>query len=116
MLVVSEDSDQLETLCRGLRVLGMSSLPARTAAEAFALLDAGHVELLLADVTFPGALGARVVERAARLGLPVLLLTGLVLTDEVRALRAGGLTILRKPFGPEELSRAIGAALAKWRD
>lgn len=115
MLVVSEDADQLETLCRGLRVLGMSALPARTAAEASSWLEGGEVELVLADVTYPGAPGLRVVERAAMLGLPVLLLVGLVLSPEVRALRVGGLTLLRKPFGPDELARAITAALAKWR-
>ena len=114
VLVVDEDLDQLQTLCRGLRCLGFCCIPARTAAEALAHLDGTtgqRVDVVVADVTLPGRPGARLVERALALrpALPVLLLAGLVLPREAQALRDQGLPLLRKPFGLVELGAAVEA-------
>jgi DNA-binding response OmpR family regulator len=105
VLVVDDDADQLQTLCRGLRVLGIEALTARSAAEAEVKLDEGHIELVVADVTRPGKPGEVLIAR--RPGLAVLLLTGLALTPKARELKARGASLLTKPFGPDELRRAI---------
>jgi CheY-like chemotaxis protein len=116
ILVVDDEADQLETLCRGLFLLGLECVPARCAAEALERLagaDGARVDLLLTDLTMPGWSGAELVERAraTRPGLPVLVITGLALSPEVTAMRARGIPILRKPFTPDQLGLAIEAAL-----
>ena len=115
ILVVDDDEDQLDTLCRGLLYLGHVCVRARSAGEALARLAPGvpRVDVLLADLSAPGKPGARVVEEAtrARPELAVLVVTGLALSPQVLALGARGLPILKKPFTPEALGRAIGTAL-----
>jgi len=115
--VLDDEADQLETLCRGLFLLGIRCLPARTEAEALATLEQASegVELLLVDLTAPRKRGARLVERvrALRPELPVLVVAGLALSAEARALKARGVPILRKPFALEELERAIAAAVGR---
>jgi DNA-binding NtrC family response regulator len=107
VLIVDDDADQLETLRRGLFLRGIDCLTARSAAEALAQLDG--IDLLLTDLTRPGKPGAEAIARAraARPGLPVLVIAGLALTAEVGALRAGGIPILRKPFTADQLGFAI---------
>jgi CheY-like chemotaxis protein len=108
-LVVDDEADQRETLARGL-----DCVTAGGAAEALAHLEGPggeRIDLLLTDLTMPGRSGAELIERTrlARPGLPVLVITGLALPPEVTALRARGIPILRKPFTPEQLGRAIAA-------
>jgi two-component system C4-dicarboxylate transport response regulator DctD len=111
VLVVDDDADQLETLCRGLFLVGIECLPARCPADALAQLD--RVDLLLTDLTRPGKPGAGLIARAraVRPELPVLVITGLALSPEVMALRARGIPILRTPFTADQLGLAIEALL-----
>ena len=111
VLVVDDDADQLETLRRGLFLMGIDCRTARGAAEALPHL--AGVDLLLTDLTRPGKPGAALIERAqtTRPGLPVLVITGLALSPEVVAMRARGIPILRKPFTADELGLAIHTLL-----
>src|SRR4051812_6305587 len=98
ILVVDDEADQLQTLRRGLFLLGIDCLIARGAAEALAQLTGPggeRVDLLLTDLTMPHKSGAELVEeaRAARPRLPVLVIAGLALSPEVMALRARGIPI-----------------------
>ena len=116
-LVVDSQVDQLQTLCRGLFLLGVQCVPARDTAEAVARLegpDGALIALLLADLTAPAEPGAELIARAraARPALPVLVITGLALSPEVTAMRAAGIPILRKPFTPDQLGHAIEALLS----
>lgn len=116
VLVVDDDADQLQTLCRGLAYLGLACLPVRTAAEALDELvgpSGERIELVLADLSAPGKPGARLVEqlRRTRPRLPVLVVTGLALSAEVITLADRGVPLLRKPFTPDQLGRAIETAL-----
>jgi DNA-binding response OmpR family regulator len=111
VLVVDDDAAELEMLRRGLFLLGIDCRTAGSPADALEKLD--DVDLLLIDLTRPGKPRAEAVERAraARPGLPVLVITGLALSPEVRALRAGGIPILQKPFTADQLGLAIEALL-----
>ena len=116
VLVVDRDHDQLETLRRGLHLLGFECLCAQTASEALARLvspEGARIELLVVDLSAPAKPEARLVEqaRSVRPQLAVLAATGLALSPEVIALAARGMHVLRKPFTPEELGRAIEVAL-----
>lgn len=121
VLVIDDDADQLETLCRGLLYLGYRCLPARTEAEALAHLGGplrAHIDLLLVELSAPGKPGARLVAqvRSACPALPVLVVAGLARSPAAIALAAHGLPILHKPFTPEELGRAMQAALCRRDD
>jgi DNA-binding NtrC family response regulator len=121
VLVVDDDDDQFQTLCRGLLYLGHSCIMARTAAEALAQLTGPFgedIDVLLADLTAPGKPGARLVERvrSVRPGLPVVVVTGLVRSPEAIALGGRRIPILCKPFSPDQLGRAIEAALTNSND
>jgi CheY-like chemotaxis protein len=112
VLVVADEAHQLQTICRGLVYLGIGCVPAGSADEALAQLAAptgARIDLLLVDLSSPGPGGAQLVERARALlpALPILGVTGLVLSSEVKALCVHGIPILRKPFTPDELGRAI---------
>jgi CheY-like chemotaxis protein len=121
VLVVDDDDDQFQTLCRGLLYLGHTCIMARTAAEALAHLTGPFgctIDLLLVDLTAPGKPGARLVERARSLkpDLPVVVVRGLVRSPEVIALGARRIPILRNPFTPEQLGRAIQSARTSSND
>ena len=116
ILIVDDEADQLQTIRRGLFLLGIDCLTACDCDEALSQLSpsAGErIDLLLTDLTMPGKSGAQLVERARELrpDLPVMVITGLALSSEVMAIRALGIPILRKPFTPEQLGRAIDALL-----
>ncbi|MBI4917252.1 MAG: hypothetical protein HY825_15550 [Acidobacteria bacterium] len=70
---------------------------------------------LLVDMTVPGPDAGPVIDAAGSLrpGLAVLILGGVVLRPETVALRARGIPILRKPFTPDEMGRAIEDALGR---
>lgn len=111
---MDDDAAQLETLSRGLVYVGLACLSARTAAEAERLLAERRVSLLLVDLSAPGKPGARLIAqvRRARPALPVLVVTGLAPSSNVIALEDEGVPILKKPFTPDQLGRAIEAAMA----
>jgi DNA-binding response OmpR family regulator len=116
VLVVDREVDELQTLCRGLFLVGVDCLMARDGGEAIAQLerpDGERVDLMVVDLTRPAELGAALVARAraVRPALPVLVLSGLALSPEVVALQASGIPLLRKPFTPDQLGRAIAALL-----
>ena len=121
VLLVVGEACQLQTLRRGLLLLGIDCLTARSAAEALTQLrasDGERIDLLLLDLTIAGTSGAQLIAqaRAVRPGLPVLVITGLALSSEVMAIRAGGIPILRKPFTPDQLGLAIETLLTASQD
>lgn len=113
ILVVDDETNQLETLARGLFLLGIDCLTVRSTAEALSRLEQGGVDLLLTDLTVPRASGAELIARARALRpeLPVLVITGLSLSPQLLELRARGVPLLRKPFTPDQLGLAIEAQL-----
>ena len=120
ILVADDDPTQLETICRGLFVCGHRVAPARSRADAEALLaarGAGAFDLLLTDITRTDDLGRALVEvaRAIAPSLPILVITGLTSGPELAALHALGAPVLAKPFRPDELDAAARAAAAAGR-
>jgi CheY-like chemotaxis protein len=82
ILVADDDPTQLETICRGLFFCGHHVAPARSRADAEALLAArgtGAFDLLLTDITRKDDLGRALVEvaRAIAPSLPIPVMTGL---------------------------------------
>lgn len=87
-------------------------------AEAFLACPRQHVpSCLVLDVSLPDLDGLEVQKRLAdRADLPIIFITGHGdIPMSVRAMRAGALEFLTKPYGPEVLLSAIQGALERSR-
>jgi DNA-binding response OmpR family regulator len=113
VLIADDERDTVDTTAVLLEGSGYRVLRAYSAKEALILLD-DHPEiaLLVSDIRMPDVDGfdlLRVVRH--RFGsLPVVLITGLPVTDD--DVVPIGAEILTKPFSYEELTSALSAKLA----
>ncbi len=120
ILVVEDDRRVADFLERGLRAEGHCVHVARNGPDGLAMAQrlwrerqsADPPTVMLLDVMLPGMSGLDVCQglRAARLGLPILMLTALgTVEDRVAGLRMGADDYLTKPFAFEELLARIDA-------
>ncbi len=112
ILIVEDDEAIVRSLRRILGAYGHELVGTDDGEEGAALAVGEDVEFVLLDISLPGLDGYEVLERirAARPGLPVLMLTARDdLEDKVIALRSGADDYLTKPFAFEELMARIEA-------
>lgn len=113
ILVIDDDRQVRQIAASVLGVLGYRVLEAGDTAEAIRLCREEAPDLVLTDLVMPGLNGPEIAEHCRKVhpGIPVVMMTG-YFDDEARAvleqLRA---VLLRKPFTPEALGRAIRDAL-----
>ena len=115
LVLLVEDEAPLRRLAeRALTRAGYRVVAAADAEDAAPLLEAEPPALLLSDVSLPGQDGLALARaaRAARPGLPVLLMSGYAEAALGTDLSAEGIGFLGKPFAPSDLVAAVGAALA----
>jgi FixJ family two-component response regulator len=112
--------DDDESLCRAVdRLCRSVGLRTRTFASAREFLDAKQGEMagcLVLDVRLPGVSGLDFQSQLAELGinLPVILVTGHGdIQMSVRAMKAGAVDFLSKPFRDQELLDAVTAAIER---
>ncbi len=110
-LVVDDDEAVRVITCAFLREAGYRVLEAASGAVALALLQvSGPIDVLVTDLVMPSMDGLQLSHavRAARPGLPAVLLTGYAdehdISDE---------TVVRKPFTSTELTQAVAGALGR---
>jgi two-component system, LuxR family, response regulator FixJ len=119
VFVVDDDDAVRDSLSLLLETSGHR---VRAFASAQNLLDALTPEArgcIIADVRMPGMDGLELQERLAarRIGLPVIIMTGHGdVPIAVRAMKAGAVDFIEKPFHDETLLAAIGFALARHAD
>ena len=109
VLAVDDDLLVLMNTSFMLEDQGHTVLTASSGRRALEILQAGQrVDLVIADQAMPGMTGSELSREIAALwpDLPVILATGYA---ELPA-SAQPKVKLAKPFGPEELARAIGHA------
>jgi two-component system cell cycle sensor histidine kinase/response regulator CckA len=109
ILLVEDETPVRELICRVLESAGYVVLAAGLPSEAERLLEeAGHVDLLLTDVVMPEMSGYDLALRITELRPNVrrLFISGYA----PRAQLVKG-ALLKKPFAPDELARAVRAAL-----
>ena len=119
ILIVDDEPHQVETVCRGLFLFGYECRGVTGVDEALSVLDGGfRADLLLTDLTMPEQSGIALIQaaRARFPGLPMLVMTGLVQTEDTAAVAALGIPLLQKPFDPETLVRAIEKELDRARN
>jgi PAS domain S-box-containing protein len=110
ILVVDDEPDTRVMLRNLLETYGATVATAASAAEALALLDTQHIDLLLSDIGMPEADGCslirdiRSLEDQTKADIPAIALTAYARTqDRTRVLLAGFTSHMPKPVEPLEL-------------
>ena len=112
ILIVDDELHQIETVCRGLFLYGYACRGVTSVDEALSFLKAEPpVDLLITDLTMPEQSGMTLINKAREQypELPVLVITGLVATEETEKVLALDIPMLQKPFDPQTLVDAIEA-------
>jgi two-component system, LuxR family, response regulator FixJ len=104
--VIDDEDDVRQALALLLRSVGLKSRTYASAQEFLASHDGGAPGCLVVDVRLPGMSGLELQERLANAGitLPVIVMTGHGdIQMAVRAMRAGALDFIEKPFHDQAL-------------
>ncbi|WP_343617108.1 response regulator [Novosphingobium sp.] len=119
VLIVDDDDDLREALSDLFTSVGLDSLafPSTAALLAHGLPD--RPSCMVLDLRMPGSSGldlqARLVETGVK--LPIIFLTGYAdVPTSVRAMKAGAVDFLPKPFREQELLDAVMSALERDRE
>src|SRR5437868_7530596 len=111
-ILVADDSADLVSLCRAvLEDAGYEVVTATTGIAAIAAAETTEIDAAVLDVLMPAMSGDAIAERL-RLktpGLPILLMTGQYGNQFVVD---SPVPVLRKPFSPDDLVRAVNALVA----
>ncbi|MBN8765098.1 MAG: response regulator transcription factor [Thiobacillus sp.] len=118
MVHVVDDNPAVRDAIRWLvEQVGLSARTYATAQEFLSACDPAMRGCLVLDIRMPGISGLDLQERLQKQGihLPVIIITGHGdVPVAVRAMKAGALEFLQKPFNDQTLLDAIHAALEKY--
>ena len=112
-VLVADDDDDMRLILRiALESQGHRVTPVTNGDDALEACLTGRFDLALLDVTMPGLEGPEVVSRVRQdpvcHGLPILLVSGNALFDDIeRGLAAGADDYVTKPFQTFELQRRV---------
>lgn len=109
VLVVENDGHIRDLLATALTEHGYRVSSARDAIAARGVLATSIVDLLLADVVMPGETGLHLAEHANTLGVPYLLMSGELATQEALTDHHA---FIGKPFKLRDLTEKIVLTLA----
>ncbi|MBN2394174.1 MAG: PAS domain-containing protein [Anaerolineae bacterium] len=118
ILIVEDDAVLREALVAGVELLNYRVLEAANGIQALGVLKQHHgeVALVLSDLVMP-EMGGQALFQAIRqrgLSLPVVILTGHPMENELQSLQAQGLAgWLPKPPEIEQLARSLARALGR---
>lgn len=116
VFVVDDDEDARDSVCVLVRSMGIRAEPFASAEEFIAGYAEGRPGCLVTDVRMAGMSGIELQEQLIerKIAIPVIVLTAYARTRvTVRAMAAGAVTLLEKPYDEEELWDAIRKALAR---
>jgi PAS domain S-box-containing protein len=115
-VLLVEDNPQVREFAEGLLAdLGCVVVSTESAEEALDQLASDGIDLVLSDVVMPGMSGIELAQRMQETHpkVPILLATGY--SDEI-VKRGSEFSVLLKPFGAADLSKAMAAALRRNRE
>ena len=119
VFVVDDDVSVREAVEGLIRTVGWEVRTFETAEAFLASSPASGPNCLVLDVSLPDLNGLDLQARIAdaRAEMPIIFITGCGdVPMTVRAMKAGAVEFLTKPFGADELLAAIGAALERSRE
>ncbi len=113
ILVLDDDPETLRHVRAALAEAGYAPLVSGDPEELPSLLRKKRPDLVLLDLMLPGTDGIELMERVAGLAdLPVIFISGYRRDETIaRALGAGAVDYIVKPFSPTELTARVQAAL-----
>ncbi len=106
ILIVDDDQNVLEVLDARLQSAGFFIHRAENGRDALQILQEHRIDLMISDMKMPGMSGMEVLNKARSLqpGLPIIFLTAYgSIPDAVKAVKAGAVDYLAKPFDGREL-------------
>jgi FixJ family two-component response regulator len=114
VFVVDDDSRVRDALCNLIASVGLRVSAFSAASEFLACDKPDAPSCLVLDLELPDVNGLELQrELAAREAPPIVFITGHGdIPSSVRAMKAGAVEFLSKPFGEQELLNAIDAAIA----
>ncbi len=118
VLVVDDDAGMREAVVDLLRSVGIECLAFGSTAELLAAAVPDRPGCLILDVRLPGLGGLEFQTRLDSLGiaLPIVFMTGFAdVPMSVRAMKAGAMDFLIKPFRDQDMLDAVEAAIARDR-
>ena len=118
VFVVDDDESVRGSLKRLIRSLGLAVEAFASAEDFLSSPDAAAADCLILDVRMPGLSGLDLQQRLAQAGsrIPIIFISA---HDDhearSRAMKAGAIAFLQKPFDEEDLLEAICTALRRRR-
>jgi CheY-like chemotaxis protein len=117
ILVAENEATNRHLMEQILRIAGYDTLTATNGREALEMLETGHADLVLVDISMPVLDGYQMLallqEQPVYATLPVVAVTAHATPeDRQRALRSGFTEYLTKPFRPRDLLRLVERLLA----
>jgi len=114
ILIVDDEPDLVNSYARMLARSGYCCLPAFDGAQAMALFDREHPDLIVTDLNLPAASGIEVIRHAHESSprTPIIAITGHCADGMTNAAQAAGASVcLQKPVGLAELDALVHTAL-----
>jgi PAS domain S-box-containing protein len=117
VMVVDDDTDVRAFIAVALSEMGHRITAEGSGEAALAALADGLPDLVLVDFAMPDMNGAEfaAAARARHPDLPILFITGFAESDQIDEVLGDTATVLRKPFGIDELARVVRGALTAAR-
>ena len=119
ILVIDDDSQVLQVLSEMLRLEGHEVTMAENGREGMTCFDKDEFDLVITDIIMPDREGLETIAdlRQRSKSLPIIAISGGGRSGSMDYLETarylGADTTLSKPFGRDELLRAVNAALEK---
>lgn len=117
ILVVEDDNDINELLCRIIKMSNYQPQPAYSGTEALLYLEKEKWDLVLLDLMLPGMAGEEVLEKITEKGnTPVIIISAKNEKEtKINSLRKGADDFISKPFDIDEVSARIDSLLRRTR-
>lgn len=120
VLVVDDDHNIVDLLCRNLKSKGFSVAAAYDGAEAMAAVRKQHPDLILLDLQMPVMDGYQVIEKIKTdpetKDIPIVVMTAHQIDRSRIDILGLAQQKLDKPFSPEDLARRVEALLESMED
>ena len=115
ILVVDDDPHALHYVRDALATAGYSAIVTGDHRKIGRIIEAERPQLVLLDLMLPGTDGIELMHDVAELAdLPVIFISGYARDETIaKALRAGAVDYIVKPFSATELTARVGAALRR---
>jgi len=120
ILVIDDEQQQLETICRGLLLYGYGCKGVLGDEAVMSILnnrDDQQFDLVLMDLTRPNPAGIELIEKFQTEwpSVPIVLITGLVNSALSRMILKRNIAYIKKPFDPDTLHFTIAHSLRETR-